>query len=704
MPIPDDAPAGPTNHSELGKPKARWGYRDANGELLFFIYRFDRLDQGKLFLCLSLWRDADGVLKWWWRGVPEPRPLYGLDRLAANPDVPVIVCGGEESVCAARRIFPDMVCVTSPGGAQAAAKADWSPLEGRRVTIWPDADKPGAKFAAEVASILFWLGCDVSIIDAMALASVAPDGGMSETFEIGWDAADAAREWVDPQALREAALGLARAYDEADGDPAEPPRPLRRELSPAKAFPIDALGQVLGAATRAIVDKVQCADAIAACSALAAGSLAVQAHADVVLPTGRARPLSLYIYTVAASGDRKSAADHEALSPIRAREQALGAQYKAELPEYERAKRAFDIATARAGKTMGGRQEIEAALRAVGDEPLPPLMPILTCGEPTLEGLHKLYAIGQPALGLFCDEGGSFIGGHAMCNNNRLRTVAGLSSLWDGAPIKRVRASDGASVLPERRLALHLMAQPDAAARLLSDPVLVDQGFLSRLLVCAPASTAGTRFQRGLKPETEPALRRYGARLLAILETPPNLMAGARNALQPRRLELDKAAKLEWLAYADRVEKRLASGGPLEPIRGLANKLPEHAARIAGVLAYIDNPKCVSIARNTLLRAIKIANFFATEARRLFEAGSCSPELRQAEKLLAWLKTTWNEPLIGLRAIYRFGPNSIRDSKTAKAAVAVLEEHGWLQKYAKPGPALVGGEPVREAWRIVGKA
>jgi hypothetical protein len=290
-----------------------------------------------------------------------------------------------------------------------------------------------------------------------------------------------------------------------------------------------------------------------------------------------------------------------------------------------------------------------------------------------------------------------------MCNNNRLRTVAGLSSLWDGAPIKRVRASDGASVLPGRRLALHLMAQPDAAARLLSDPVLVDQGFLSRLLVCAPASTAGTRFQRGLTPETEPALRRYGARVLAILEAPPVLMAGERNALEPRRLELDRAAKAVWLAYADRVEKWLAPGGPLEPVRGFANKLPEYAARIAGVLAYIENPQCVSISRNTLLRAMKIANFFATEARRLFEAGSCSPELRQAEKLLDWLKTTWNEPLIGLRAMYRFGPNSIRDAKTAKAAVAVLEDHGWLQKYAKAGP-VVGGEPVREAWRIVGKA
>ena len=90
-----------------------------------------------------------------------------------------------------------------------------------------------------------------------------------------------------------------------------------------------------------------------------------------------------------------------------------------------------------------------------------------------------------------------------------------MSSLWDGAPIKRIRAGDGASVLPGRRLALHLMAQPDVAARMLSDPMLVDQGFLSRLLVCAPVSTAGTRFQKPVSPETEPALRRYGARLLA---------------------------------------------------------------------------------------------------------------------------------------------------------------------------------------------
>jgi len=483
--------------------------------------------------------------------------------------------------------------------------------------------------------------------------------------------------------------------------PREAPRPLRRELSPAEPFPIAALGELLGAAAQAIIDKVQCPDAIAACSVLAAGSMAVQAYADVVLPaTGRARPLSLLMCTVAATGERKSAGDHEALWPIRKREENLREEYEAELPDFKRAKRAFDVAVSRAEKIKGGRREVEAALRAVGDEPPAPLIPVLTCGEPTLEGLHKLFAGGHPALGLFSDEGGSFIGGHAMSDETRLRTVAGLSSMWDGAPIRRIRAGDGVSVLPGRRLALHLMAQPDAAARMLSDEVLLDQGFLSRMLVAAPNSTAGTRFQKTLSPETEPALRRYGARLLDILETPPVLLAGTRNALEPRRLEFDDAAKTRWLQFADYIEALLAPGKPLEPIRGFANKLPEHVARIAGVLTLVEDIDAHSISLTVVEQAIKLAEFFTTEALRLFEAGHSSAEQRQAAKLLEWLKTAWTEPLIGLSTIYRMGPNSIRDKATAKAAVAVLEDHGWLQKYREQHP-VVGGNPVREAWRIV---
>jgi hypothetical protein len=415
---------------------------------------------------------------------------------------------------------------------------------------------------------------------------------------------------------------------------------------------------------------------------------------------GPARPLSLYVATVAASGERKSEADHFALWPIRKREAALRKAYDAEFPAYLRAKRAWDVAVSRAEKTKGNRADIETAIEALGHEPLAPLIPILTCGEPTLEGLHKLYASGHPSLGLFSDEGGSFIGGHSMAEENRLRTIAGLSSLWDAAPIRRIRAGDGASILPGLRLALHLMAQPEAAARMLSDAVLLDQGFLSRLLVSAPASTAGTRFQRELQPESEPALRRYGAQLLDILEMPPVTMVGARNALDPRHLQFDDVATKRWLAFADRVESLLGPGKPLEPVRGFANKLPEHAARIAGVLTLVDDLNARPIGCAALDQAIKVADFYTTEALRLFEADSCSPQLRQAEKLLDWLKTTWHDPLIGLSAIYRLGPNSIRDKKAAASAVCLLEDHGWLKKYVGPSPT-VAGKPVREAWRIV---
>ena len=136
----------------------------------------------------------------------------GLERLAADPDALVIVCEVEKAAEAAARIFPGSVAVTSPGGSRAAAKADWGPLAGRRVIIWPDNDGTGAKYALEVAAILTGLGCELTVIDAAVL--VAIDGGArGPDFEpIGWDAANAIAEWTDTAALQSTALGLAKPY------------------------------------------------------------------------------------------------------------------------------------------------------------------------------------------------------------------------------------------------------------------------------------------------------------------------------------------------------------------------------------------------------------------------------------------------------------------------------------------------------------
>src|SRR5262249_17519001 len=113
---------------------------------------------------------------------------------------------------------------------------------------------------------------------------------------------------------RDGATEIRRIIDGAEDVKPEPPRPLFRELPPADLFPIDALGDVLGAGARAIHDRVQAPIALGAQSVLAAATLAVQAHADVVLPVGpsQAKPLSNYFVTVAATGERKTACDAEA--------------------------------------------------------------------------------------------------------------------------------------------------------------------------------------------------------------------------------------------------------------------------------------------------------------------------------------------------------------------------------------------------------
>jgi hypothetical protein len=491
---------------------------------------------------------------------------------------------------------------------------------------------------------------------------------------------------------------FAHALAAAEPFPTPEPLPLRRAQPPAEPFPLTALGPLLESAARAIMDRVQCPDAIAAQSVLGVASLAAQAHAEVIIPaTGHARPLSLFLVTVAASGERKSAADGEALSPLRQREEALRDQYARARPYYDNAKAAWDEARKKAlGKCKGDYAAGRDALDALGPPPVPPTTPMLLVREPTLAGLHKLFGEAEPSLGLFSDEAGGFLGGHGMSEENRLHMAAGLSELWDGAPIRRVRVGDGATILPGRRLAAHLMIQPGVADRLLSNVELGQQGLLSRLLVAAPASLAGTRLQRAVDPRSRAALDAYSRRLLDLLELEP---AKHNGGLQLRRLELDSRAADLWRGFADDTERQLGPGGALEPVRGFANKLAEHAARLAGVIQLVEAPQAGSVGSEAIERGIVLARFYAGEALRLFHAGAIPPEVAQAELLLSWLHADWRKSLVGIGHVYQRGPNSIRTKDRARGAIGVLEEHGWL--IAVEGGAEIDGRRHRDAWRVI---
>jgi hypothetical protein len=475
-----------------------------------------------------------------------------------------------------------------------------------------------------------------------------------------------------------------------------------RELPPADPFPVEALGDVLAPAARAIHDRVQAPDAICGNSVLAASTLAVQGYANVKLPTGQVKPVSNYFITAAPTGERKSAVDDEALWPVRKREAALREVNARERLDYQNGQEAWDAARKVATKkAKGDRDAIKCALDALGPAPVPPLEPVLTFGEPTYEGLVRLLAVGRPSVGIFAAEGGQFIGGHGMADDAKLRTAAGMSALWDGEPIKRFRAAEGI-VLPGRRVAMHLMAQPAVAAIWLSDPLLTEQGLLSRVLVTAPEPASGTRMFRPPSPASETAIRHYGARLLDVLERSLPVAEATRNELAPRTLPLSAEARGMWVAFADHVEVRLRAGGELEVVRGLANKLPEHAARIAAVLTLIGDIDAAEVGASEMQAGIELAEHFASEALRLFAASKINGDLLLAQRLEKWLLTYWGEVNISLPDIYQRSLNAIGDQATARKLVSILEEHGRLKRIEEG--ATVDGVRRRDAWYIVREA
>lgn len=478
---------------------------------------------------------------------------------------------------------------------------------------------------------------------------------------------------------------------------AEGPQPLVRVTPPSALYPITALGP-LRDAVEAVQGMTLAPVAIAAQSALAVASLAVQGFADVET-LGGARPVGIYFLTVAKSGERKSACDRPFLGALRAREREAEIAYRADRDDWKRQQaiwKAQSDAIVSASK-KGDRLAGEAKLRAMGPEPQPPRLVDRTVTEPTFEGLTKLFADGQPSLGLFSDEGGQFLGGHAMNSENRQKTLAAFNALWDGHAIKRTRAGDGHTTLHNRRLAIHLMVQPTVARAFMADPLAADTGFLPRFLMCEPPSTIGTRLHANAK-ENPSALASFERRLGDILATPMPIDPET-GGLQLRCLPLSAEARALLVAYHDKVERSQSSGGEMANLTGTASKSAEQAARLAGVLTLWRDLDAVEVQAADMAAAIELARFYLLEACRLAEVANVSAEIDRAEQLRRWLLERWPEPEVLVRDVMNKGPNALRESPKARAALSQLEAHGWLARLDKG--TVVRGSRRSEAWRVV---
>ncbi len=452
------------------------------------------------------------------------------------------------------------------------------------------------------------------------------------------------------------------------------PIPLRPDQEPETAYPVEALGP-LAPAAQAIASVVQAPLAMCGQSVLAAATLAVQGYADMQMPHGQVKPISNFYLTLAVSGDRKTACDNLALKAVRDFEEKAYATYRVEEKHYQAELKAY-----KAGLVTGGRKkgiDLEAIL--ANPEPEAPLSPMRVCQEPTFEGLCRLLRQGNPSMGIFSDEGGQFLGGYGMADENRVRTIANLSAFWDGSPITRVRKEEGSHILYGKRVSLHLMLQPLVAAMLLDNQLIQDQGLLGRCLLAFPTSLAGSRLYRANDPASLAALEEYHALITRLMEAPFVMKEGQRNELEPRKLQVPEDLVPMWVAFHDEVEREVGQDGSYQMVSALACKMAEHALRIAGVLTLVHNIQATHVTEEALQGGVTLARYYLQEALRFNRQGSLNVLVLQAEKLWKWIEAHWEEPTISLRDVCRGAvPHNIRPRVKALAVLQVLEDHHYL--------------------------
>lgn len=135
-------------------------YRRADGSLIGYVLRHD-LKDGKETPMVMWVRGRNGDEAWCRFPFPKPRPLYRLETIGDARQV-VLVEG--EKCADALSAATGRVVISWAGGTQGVKHADWSPLRGRNVVMWPDADAPGVAAADEIGSILTAIECTYRVL------------------------------------------------------------------------------------------------------------------------------------------------------------------------------------------------------------------------------------------------------------------------------------------------------------------------------------------------------------------------------------------------------------------------------------------------------------------------------------------------------------------------------------------------------------
>jgi putative DNA primase/helicase len=512
-------------------------------------------------------------------------------------------------------------------------------------------------------------------------------------------APDAASRRADSPAVSAAPVQAPDGWQE--------PLPLVAKVAP-EPYPLDALPNSIRAAVEEVQGFTKAPVPLVASSALAALSLAIQAHADVRRSEQLSGPSSLFLLTIADSGERKSTCDGFFTSAIRGYEQQQAEAAKPAMSRYEAdleawtAKRDGIKAKIRdQAKAEKPTERQEAALRELEcEKPTPPRVPKLLRGDETPENLAFVLAHDWPSAGIASSEAGAIFGAHGMGKDSIMRNLSLLNILWENGTLSIGRRTSESFTVRGARLTVALQVQ-EATLRSFFDRsqgLARGSGFLARFLVAWPQSTQGYRHFTEA-PQAWPALAAFNRRIAAILDQAAPITE--EGTLSPAVLSLTPDAKAAWIAFHDAIEAELGTGGELYDVRDVASKTADNAARLAALFQIFQHGMGAAVGPECFAGASRIAAWHLNEARRFFGELALPVELANAGRLDSWLIDYCRRGrthVVPRREVQRCGPNGLRAKAALTEALRELAEAGRIREVHEArrkdilvNPALLAG-------------
>lgn len=491
---------------------------------------------------------------------------------------------------------------------------------------------------------------------------------------------------------------------ESDGGGWPEPQPLSAKVE-AELYPVDALPDIIRAAVKEVAGFVKAPFPMVASSALAALSLACQAHIDAKRAERLQGPVGLFLLTIADSGERKSTCDGFFVSAIRQYQEEQAEAMKPAIKRHESDLAAWTAerdglltAIKEAGKKGKATDKMRADLADMQDDkPEPPRVPRLLLGDETPENLAWSLARQWPSAGVVSSEAGLIFGAHGMGKDSVMRNLGLLNVLWDGGVHSVGRRTSESFTVKGARLTVALQIQEPTLRSFFdrSGGLARGTGFLARFLVAWPESTQGFRHFTEAPPNW-PHLAAFHQRIAAILANPVPM--DEEGALSPALLMLAPEAKAAWVAFHDAIEGELASGGELYDVRDVASKSADNAARLAALFQIFEHGMGGAVGLDCFESASRIAAWHLNESRRFFGELALPDDLADAARLDSWLIEYCRDNrthLVPTREAQRLG--KVRDKERLTAALRELEELDRVRvtqegrrKTIKVNPALLG--------------